>query len=212
MQEITRDDDRVAELLKSLPDRICDVIAAWSERSPDRPALVEPSGSWSYRQLASVVSDTQRWLLDLDVRPGDRVMIVGENCRAFVAILLTLAGLDAWPVLVSARLSAREVDQIREHCGARRLIYTTSVSVQAREHAKRHGATIQETTPVGPIARRTTQRKCRAGSSRLQRTATRRSVTLYVGHNWTPQGRHADAPEPAFRRLGVSENSVPDPG
>ncbi|MGB8782025.1 MAG: AMP-binding protein [Terriglobales bacterium] len=152
MQEITRDDDRVAELLKSLPDRICDVIAAWSERSPDRPALVEPSGSWSYRQLASVVSDTQRWLLDLDVRPGDRVMIVGENCRAFVAILLTLAGLDAWPVLVSARLSAREVDQIREHCGARRLIYTTGVSVQAREHAKRHGATIQETTPVGPIA------------------------------------------------------------
>jgi long-chain acyl-CoA synthetase len=150
MQETTH--DSVAELLTNLPQRTCDVITPWSERSPERLALVEASGTWTYRQLASVVSDTQRWLLDLGVRPGDRVMIVCENCRAFVAILLALARLDAWPVLVNARLSAREVDEIRDHCGARRVIYTTSVSVQAREHARRHGAAIQETTPVGPIA------------------------------------------------------------
>jgi acyl-CoA synthetase (AMP-forming)/AMP-acid ligase II len=78
-------------------------------------------------------------------------MIVCENCRAFVAILLALAGLDAWPVLVNARLSAREVDEIRDHCGARRVIYTTSVSPHAREHAKRHGAVIQEVTGLGSI-------------------------------------------------------------
>jgi len=46
--------------------------------------------------------------------------------------------------LVNARLSVREVDEIREHCGARRVIYTTSVSAQAREHAKRHSAVIQD--------------------------------------------------------------------
>jgi acyl-CoA synthetase (AMP-forming)/AMP-acid ligase II len=142
----------VAELLTNLPERTCDVITTWSERSPDRPALVEASGAWTYRQLASVVSDTRRWLFDVGVRPGDRVMIVCENCRAFVAILLALARIDAWPVLVNSRLSAREVDEIRDHCGARRVIYTTSVSVQAREHAKRHGAGVQEMTPVGSIA------------------------------------------------------------
>jgi acyl-CoA synthetase (AMP-forming)/AMP-acid ligase II len=144
--------DTITAPLTSLPERICDVITVWSERSPDRLALVEPSGTWTYRQLASVVSDAQRWLLGLDVRPGDRVMIVGENCCAFVAILLALARLDAWPVLVNARLSAREVDEIRDHCGARRLVYTTGVSVPAGEHARRHGAIIQETTPVGSIA------------------------------------------------------------
>jgi long-chain acyl-CoA synthetase len=144
--------DSVSELLNSLPERICDVIARWSEASPDRPALVEASGTWTYRELASVVSDTQRWLSQLGVRPGDRVLVVGENCRAFVAILLALAGVDAWPVLVNARLTAPELDRIRDHCRARRTLYTTSVSVQAREHAKRHGATIQEATPVGAIA------------------------------------------------------------
>jgi long-chain acyl-CoA synthetase len=144
--------DSFSELLNHLPERTCDVITGWSELSPDRPALVEASGTWTYRELASVVSDTQRWLFDLSVRPGDRVLVVCENCRAFVAILLALAGVDAWPVLVNARLSAREVDEIREHCRARRVLYTTSGSKQAQEHAKRHGAAIAETTPVGPIA------------------------------------------------------------
>ena len=116
----------------NLPTRISDVIKPWVENSPDRIALVEASGTWTYRQLALAIAETQTWLLDSGVRPGDRVMIVCENCRASVAILLALAGLDAWPVLVNARLSAREVDGIRGHCGARRVIFTTSVSRQAR--------------------------------------------------------------------------------
>jgi|SRR5271165_3410526 len=136
----------------NIPERISDVVAIWSEYSPERPALVEASGSWTYRQLASAVSDTQRWLVDSGVRPGDRVMIVCENCRAYVAILLAVAGLDAWPALVNARLSAREVDEIRDHCGARRVIYTTSVSPHAREHAKRHGAVAQEPGGLGPVS------------------------------------------------------------
>ena len=144
---------RALKLWMNLPTRISDVIKPWVENSPDRIALVEASGTWTYRQLALAIAETQTWLLDSGVRPGDRVMIVCENCRASVAILLALAGLDAWPVLVNARLSAREVDGIRGHCGARRVIFTTSVSRQAREHAKRHEAVIHETAAgLGPIA------------------------------------------------------------
>jgi len=134
------------------PERICDIIRPWSERLPERPALAEAAGVWTYQQLAAAVSATEKWLLDSGVRPGDRVMVVCENCRALVAILLALAAVDAWPVLVNSRLSAREIDEIRAHSGARRVIYTTSVSPQAREHAKRHGATVQEAAGLGPIA------------------------------------------------------------
>jgi long-chain acyl-CoA synthetase len=139
-------------MLSSLPARICDIVQRWSTRSPERLALVENSGSWTFQQLESAVAETERWLVDLRVRPGDRVVVVFENCRAFVAILFALARLDAWPVLVNSRLSAQEVDAIREHCGARRIIYTTSVSVQAREHAKRHGAVTQDAPAIGPVA------------------------------------------------------------
>jgi long-chain acyl-CoA synthetase len=149
-----------AVLLASLPARIGDLIKPWADRSPDHPALVESSGVWTYRQLASAVSETQQWLTASGIRPGDRVMLVCENCRAFVAILLALSQIDAWPALVNARLAAKEVDEIRDHCGARRVIYTTSVSPHAREHAKRHGASTQVgrlgSISIGPLNETTT--------------------------------------------------------
>lgn len=144
--------DSTAELLSGLPGRICDLVQLWAKKSPERPALVENSGSWTYQQLESAVTEAERWLVGLGVRPGDRVVIVFENCRAFVAILFGLARLDAWPVLVNSRLSAQEVEGIRDHCGARRILYTTTVSAQAREHAKRHGAVAQDVPALGPIA------------------------------------------------------------
>src|SRR6202167_5567056 len=115
-------EDQLPEILSHLPSSVGDVVGPWAGRSPDHPALVEASGAWSYRQLASVTTETQAWLTDAGVRPGDRAMIVCENCRAFVALFLALAALDAWPVLVNARLSAREIDNARDHCGARRVI------------------------------------------------------------------------------------------
>jgi long-chain acyl-CoA synthetase len=138
--------------LGGLPVRISDVVKPWAELAPDRPALIEISGRWTYGQLSSAIFATQSWLRSSGVRPGDRVMIVGENCREFIASLLASAALDAWPVLVNARLSPREVDEIRDHCGPRRVLYTTSVSPNAAEHAKRHNAPVQEVEGLGSIA------------------------------------------------------------
>jgi long-chain acyl-CoA synthetase len=134
-----------------VPKNIGDVVTPWAERSPDHPALIETTGSWTYGQLAAAISVAKNWLHELGVRPGDRVMIVGENCRPLVALLLATAGLDAWPVLVNARLSAREIDEIRQHSGARRVFYTTAESTWAAEHATRDGAAFEERDGLGSI-------------------------------------------------------------
>jgi long-chain acyl-CoA synthetase len=144
-------ENQVSEI-RTLPVRISDVVKPWAQLLPDHPALVEASGTWTYRQLACAISETQAWLGKLGVRPGDRVMIVGENCREFVILLLASAGLDAWPVLVNARLSASEIDTIRDHCGARRVLYTTSASSHAGDHAKRHGAKLEDVGVLGFVA------------------------------------------------------------
>ena len=138
-------------ILETLPNRISDPLKFWAERSPDHPALAEPSGTWTYRELLNAVEKARIWLEKNGVRPGDRVMILCENCRALVACILAISMLDAWPVPVNARLAAREVDQIREHSGARRVLYTTSVSLHARNHAERHAAKIEEVAALGPI-------------------------------------------------------------
>jgi long-chain acyl-CoA synthetase len=140
-----------SEMFVNPPDRIDDVVKSWAKHSPDQLALREDGGAWTYGQLDAAISSSQAWLRTLGVRPGDRVMIIGENCRAFVAILLAAAGIDAWPVLVNARLSPREIDEIRNHCGARRVFYTTGVSLHATDHAKRHGAAVEERDSFGSI-------------------------------------------------------------
>lgn len=142
-------------------NRISDVVGLWAERAPNHLALIESTGGWTYRQLATAISDAQSWLRTLGVRAGDRVMIVGENCRALVTILLAATTLDAWPVLVNARLSAREVEQIRDHSGACRVFYTVSVSPQAADHAEQAGAVLEQRdgcglVGVGPIREDTT--------------------------------------------------------
>ncbi|PWC39192.1 long-chain fatty acid--CoA ligase [Azospirillum sp. TSO35-2] len=129
-----------AEMVAALPPRISHAALAWAERTPDAPALFDGRERWSYRRLAAAVGRAAGHLDRLGVRGGDRVMIVCENGLAAVTLILAASERDAWPVIVNARLSDREIDTIRDHCQPRRLFYTDAVSTDAAAHAARHGA------------------------------------------------------------------------
>ena len=139
-------------LLASLPQRLSDIPARWAAQAPEAPAVSQGGVAWSWRQLAQAVDDGVALLQGLAVRPGDRVMIVGENCAAQIALIFAAARLDAWSVNVNARLSPGEIDAIREHCGARRAIYTVAVSPDAAAHAERHGAARTAQPLLGELA------------------------------------------------------------
>lgn len=123
----------------------------WAKETPDKVAIVESGEKWTYGQLECAITEAERFLSESGIRPGDRVMIIGENCRSLAVFLLAASGIDAWPVPVSARFSAREVDQIREHCTPRRILYV-GASPHAREHARRHGAETNHLGLVGAVA------------------------------------------------------------
>jgi long-chain acyl-CoA synthetase len=63
-------------------------------------------------------------------------------------MLLAASRIDAWAIVVNPRLSARELDQIRDHSGARQAFLTVAISKEAEAHAKRYGA---ETRVIGPL-------------------------------------------------------------
>jgi acyl-CoA synthetase (AMP-forming)/AMP-acid ligase II len=129
-----------SELIAELPERLSTRVLQRAEQTPELPALVEGEVRWSNAELAQEIRAAAAWLTELGVRPGDRLMSVGENCRALVVLLLAASELDAWLVIVNARLSATEVDAIRDNCEPRRIFYTTAVSEEAREHGLRHAA------------------------------------------------------------------------
>ncbi|UGQ49241.1 AMP-binding protein [Massilia endophytica] len=126
--------------MQALPARISAIPCRWAEVAPHAPALHEDGRTVSYAELWAAIQATAEGLRAQGIRPGDRLMLVSENCAAQVALIFAASLCDAWIVLVNARLSAREVDQIRSHSGARRVVYTSAVSAEARAHGERHGA------------------------------------------------------------------------
>jgi acyl-CoA synthetase (AMP-forming)/AMP-acid ligase II len=136
-------------VLANLPNRIHQVFDPYVATAPDSVALIEDGETLTYGQLGRAVSGTADALRELGVRAGDRVMIVSENCIALVCLLFATSRLDAWAIVANPRLSPRELDQIRDHSGARRVFFTAKISEQAAGHASRCGAGIRG---VGPLS------------------------------------------------------------
>lgn len=147
------------------PTRIHQLMAPWVASRPDAPALRDAHVALTYRQLDEAAAAAAAQLASLGVRPGDRVLVVGENCAALGVFVLAASRLDAWIIVANARLSDREIDLFVEHARPRRVLYTAHVSTEAARHATRHGATsviwpaIGE-VPIGPLDEATTPEPC----------------------------------------------------
>jgi acyl-CoA synthetase (AMP-forming)/AMP-acid ligase II len=128
----------LAEVLAELPPRLVDLARRGAERWPSQTAMSEPGGaSTTYGAFAQAVEAAAERFAALGVRAGDRVMIVNENCIAAGLVFFAASALDAWPMLVNARLSAREIDTIAGHAEPRRIFFTAGLSAEARVHAER---------------------------------------------------------------------------
>lgn len=94
----------------------------------------------SYGALETAVDGAAALLNAQGVGPGDRVLLVAENCAQFVIVLLAVARLRGWCVPVNARTGASELDAIIAHAGPRACVFTTAASGDAQAHATRLGA------------------------------------------------------------------------
>ncbi len=176
------------EIAAGLPDRIHQVIDSPVAESPDRIALVEDGACWSYRELDRSVTEISSVLTSLGVRAGDRMIIVSENCIALAALLLAASRIDAWAIVANPRLSARELDQIRDHSGARRMFFTAAVSKEAAVHASRCGAEIRQLGPLKEIGVGALNERTAAEPVEADR-AKQVAVLIYTsGTTGTPKG------------------------
>jgi long-chain acyl-CoA synthetase len=137
---VARQEIDIDQIVASLPRRIHEAYSGALTKAPDSVALIDDGASWTYRELHARVRDAAEQLTSLGVRAGDRVMIVSENCLGLAVLLLSVSRIDAWAIVTNPRLSARELDLIRDHSGARRAFFTCGVSKEAAAHAERCGA------------------------------------------------------------------------
>jgi long-chain acyl-CoA synthetase len=119
---------------------------------PDALALTDGIRRFTWRALGEARDEWRERLCAAGVRPGDRVMVLGENSPELVMLLFAIASLRAWVVNVNARLSRPEVEAIRAHCHPRCVLYLVGASPDARTHATHHGAQPLPASQWGEVA------------------------------------------------------------
>ena len=145
-----------SDIQAALPERLHEAVWQWVQEDPQALAVVDGDIRWTYRQLADAVEVARDWLIELGLRPGDRLMVVSENGRALVALLLAASQLGVWVAIINARLAPDEIDVIHANCQPRRLLFTVDPSPEAVAHGERFGAVVQDRGAlgdgVGPLA------------------------------------------------------------
>lgn len=132
-------------------ERISDIPRQWARAAPDHVAVHEGDRTIVYAQLWDQIEQARSYLEARGVGPGDRVMVVAENCVAAVTLIFALSELRAWPVVTNARLAAREVEEIRAHCGPRLMLFTHGASPDALRHGLRYRAREIAPPGLGPL-------------------------------------------------------------
>jgi long-chain acyl-CoA synthetase len=135
----------------ALPDpafRIHDLISMHLPHLADHTAFVEGSSRWTYGAFQSTLDALASFLKDAGLKPGDRLMIVGENSVAQLAAIMAASRLNAWAVIVNARLSANEIAGIESHCDPRLALFTHATSDDALTHGQARNAAVHHVAGI----------------------------------------------------------------
>ena len=118
-----------------------DAMQGHAAQQPEAMALEDSLGTrWSYAALAQASADLAEVLRDRNVCPGDRVMVLAENCATAVAAFFAASQLGACAVPINARQTAPEIDRILAHATPAAIVFTTDASSDAVAHGQRMGA------------------------------------------------------------------------
>lgn len=121
--------------------RIHDYLSAAATAKPDDLAIIDHADAkHSWADLQAATEDAKAVLLAQGVKPGDRVVMVFENCLAVCAFLFATSQIDAIAVPLNARLTHAELDRLITHSDPSAVIFCREASEAAVIHGKAFSA------------------------------------------------------------------------
>lgn len=101
-----------------MPGTIPTVVRENARRSPDSAATISGAHTSTWHELDIASNRVANGLLDLGIRPGSRVAIVGKNSGQWFEILFGVTKVGAVLVPVNWRLAAPEIRYLLEDSGS----------------------------------------------------------------------------------------------
>lgn len=119
---------------------IHELFDARAASAPGQVFLFMPGTTLTLAGLGALVDQLAQELRADGVQPGDRVLIVAENCPEHVALILACSRVGAWSCGVNARMSRGEISGFNAKADPRVVYFTSGVSDAARQHGSEAGA------------------------------------------------------------------------
>ncbi|MGO8911412.1 MAG: long-chain-acyl-CoA synthetase [Bradyrhizobium sp.] len=127
--------------IEANPRRLfADVVEDWSERQPDRFALVSDVETFSYRALADRVNRYARWALSAGIGAGDKVCLFMPGRPDYVAAWLGISRVGGVVALINTRLVGPSLSHCINVAAADHVILgheLAAVFEKAQPHLKR---------------------------------------------------------------------------
>jgi fatty-acyl-CoA synthase/long-chain acyl-CoA synthetase len=109
---------------------IGDLLLKSYDQYPDKPAIIFPDSSWTYRELVERAMRTARGLQALGVKPRDHVGLLMPTCPELVEVFFAVAFCGAASVLINARYKASELNYVVENADVTTLVTTDIIADQ----------------------------------------------------------------------------------
>ncbi|MCW2655196.1 MAG: acyl-CoA synthetase (AMP-forming)/AMP-acid ligase [Mycobacterium sp.] len=94
-----------------------------ARRTPHRAAVIDDDGTMTFRELDDSVNAVANGLVEMGIRGGDGVAILGRNSRWFAIANYACARAGARTIMMNTEFSGRQIADVAEREGARLLIY-----------------------------------------------------------------------------------------
>ena len=199
-------------------------IAKWGEigmlpsfnarRTPNRAAIIDDEGSFTYQELDEAANAVAHGLLAKGVRGGDGIAILARNHRWFAVAQFGCARVGARIILLNSSFSGPQIKEVSEREGAKVIIYDDEYAADVSKAKPPLGKLrALGTTPDGEdsgSADETLANLVAAHSTAPAPKATKHSsiIILTSGTTGTPKGANRSTP-PTLAPIGGILSHVP---
>jgi fatty-acyl-CoA synthase len=106
-----------------------DVVEDWSQRAPDRAALISEAETFSYRALADRINRYARWALSAGIEPGDTVCLFMPSRSEYIAAWLGITKVGGVAALINTKLVGRSLSHCINVADADHVILADSLEI-----------------------------------------------------------------------------------
>jgi len=186
-----------------------------ARRTPDRAAIIDDEGSFTYKELDEAANAVAHGLLAKGVRGGDGVAILARNHRWFAVAQFGCARVGARIILLNSSFSGPQIKEVSDREGAKLIIYddeyTEDVSKATPPLGKLRALdTTPDSDESSGSADETLANLVAANSKSPAPKASKHSsiIILTSGTTGTPKGANRSTP-PSLAPIGGILSHVP---